>query len=187
MADKRMIDCNFLNESGFQKLPNKAKLLYYQMITRGDNKGFVGSTNDIIENLTKRDTLDCNEETPNNDYVKALIELIKGGFLYEFNDNYGNMIHLIRHWFIHNKNIQNLSTNYVKYLYQVKLVNNVYHMKDSQCEREEKETIKENKDKKDRKDKKIISNNDNELLPKEDLEFNDIINDIESYGKEDEE
>ena len=180
MADKRMIDCNFLNEYGFQRLPNKAKLLYYQMITRADNKGFIGSTSEIIENLSKKDETECIKEETTNDYIKALVELISNGFLYEFKDNYGNAIHLIRHWFVHNKFIKGLSTNYAKFLYRVELIDGVYHLK------EEETHLKENKTKQNKtKQNKDISNNN--LLNNEELEFNDIINDIDNYGKGSEE
>ena len=53
-------------------------------------------------------------------------ELIDKGYVYEFIDNHNNKIHLIRHWFLHNKYKSGLWTNYRKLLNEVYLEDNEY-------------------------------------------------------------
>lgn len=125
---KRLINCDFLNAGAFTKLSNKTKLLYIYMFASADDKGFVNNTDDIIEKLTSRDTQEgvVSLELLQNDYVSALVELLNAGYVYEFNDKHGNRVHLIRHWFYHNKIREGLYTTYYKYLQLVTLDNNQY-------------------------------------------------------------
>lgn len=130
MAKYRLVNCEFLIASSFKvNVSNKGKLLYYQMLVSADDRGFVDTTKDIIEALTNNDkefgeaiTLELLENT----YNSALNELIEKGFIYEFKDNHGNAIHLIRHWFFHNKLVKGLWTNYRNFLDEVYLDNNEY-------------------------------------------------------------
>ena len=115
-----MINIDFLTTS-FMGVSNKAKLLYMVMIFYADDLGFVGNTFKLVEEL------DSNEkETPlelvGNSYINALHDLDNKGYIYTFVDNYGNHIHLIRHWFIHNRWIKGLTTNYKRFLKEVELV-----------------------------------------------------------------
>ena len=109
MARHRLLNCEFLNASSFKvNVSNKGKLLYMLMILNGDDRGFVDSTNDLINALTT-----CEKEFDNtisldlleNTYKSALQELLDKGYLYEFKDNHNNKVHLVRHWFFHNKYI----------------------------------------------------------------------------------
>ena len=97
MAKKRLLNCEFINASSFKvNLSNKAKLLYVYMFVNADDKGFVDTTNEIIESLTKNDTdfrNEINMALLNNDYPSALVELISKGLVYEFRDNHNNRIH----------------------------------------------------------------------------------------------
>lgn len=132
MAKKRLLNCEFINASSFKvNLSNKAKLLYVYMFVNADDKGFVDTTNEIIESLTKNDTDFRNEinlELLENDYNSALVELISKGLIYEFRDNHNNRIHLIRHWYFHNKMVKGLWTNYGGLLEKVHVSNNEYFM-----------------------------------------------------------
>lgn len=190
MANKRMIDCNFLNAGGFQKLGNKAKLLYYQMIIRSDDKGFVDCTKDIIEKLEQSNYE--NGETDltllKNDYVNALLELINGGFLFEFNDNHGNTIHLIRHWFIHNRLIKGLWTNYLKLWNQVTIVDNEYYMKEKENHLK-KEKVKQNNNYHTHSNNEINNNTNDKVVNnfiEDDDDFNKLIEELSEGDEEDE-
>ena len=149
MGSQRLINCDFLKASSFTKLGNKVKLLYLIMLINSDDKGFVDTTDDIIDKLNSRDTQDgvVSLGLLNNDYLSALVELLNNGYLYEFTDDYGNRVHLIRHWFIHNKYKNGLTTNYYKYLELVELRSGKYHIKK----------------KSDIKEKKINQNTINEI------------------------
>ena len=132
---QRLINCDFLLTEAFNdKISNKAKLLYFTMFLNGDDRGFVGSTNTIITTLEKNDrefTNTVNMSLLEDDYPNALIELITKGYLYEFRDNHNNKVHLIRHWFIHNKYRKGLWTNYGAFIKQVELVEGKYVLKET--------------------------------------------------------
>lgn len=146
MPKQRLINCDFFATSGFTKnLSNKAKLLYFFFLTNADDKGFVGNGVDIA------DTLDFCEEHFENvlfqfKYVDALKELEEKRLVFKFIDRVGNIVYLIRHWFLHNKNQKYLSTNYLSYLSQVELINNEYYLK---SEKEKPLKEKENKETKE--------------------------------------
>lgn len=130
MAKKRLLNCEFTNASSFKvNISNKGKLLYFFMFTNADDKGFVDTTNEIIDSLTKNDETFRNEINMallNNDYKSALQELIDKGLIYEFVDNHNNYIYLIRHWYYHNKLTKGLWTNYGNFLNKVYVSNNEY-------------------------------------------------------------
>lgn len=129
----RLINCDFLNESSFKvKLSNKSKLLYFYMFLNADDKGFVGTTLEIIKTLNENDEVFENHETLNliqHTYMDALYDLIQRGLLIEFIDNHDNKVHLIVHWFYHNHLYDRAWSNYSQFLKRVKLVNNKYVLK----------------------------------------------------------
>lgn len=162
---KRLINCDFLNVSGFMSnLSNKAKLLYFFFLTNCDDKGFVGNAQDIANILDQ-----CEQNFDNTlfqlKYEDAIYELVEKRLVYEFCDKVGNKTYLIRHWFYHNNNQKFLSTNYISYLSKVELTDNEYMLKTHQEHKEKNplkgNEIKENKRKENEIDKEIenISNN----------------------------
>ena len=132
MAKHRLINCEFINASSFKVgVSNKGKLLYLMMLMNGDDRGFVDTTNDLINALTTNENeLDqsVSLELLENTYNTALNELLDKGYLYEFKDNHNNRVHLVRHWFYHNKYVKGLWTNYRAFLNQVYLEDNEYFM-----------------------------------------------------------
>lgn len=141
MAKHRLINCEFINASSFKVgVSNKGKLLYLMMLMNGDDRGFVDTTNDLINALTTNESeLDqsVSLELLENTYSTALNELLDKGYIYEFKDNHSNRVHLIRHWFYHNKYVKGLWTNYRAFLNQVYLEDNEYFIG--------KKLLKENK------------------------------------------
>ena len=146
MARHRLVNCEFLNAGSFKvNISNKAKLLYFMMITNADDRGFVDSTQDLINSLAQNDKEfdpSISLDLIGNTYNTALNELLDKGYVYEFVDNHSNKVHLIRHWFFHNKLIKGLWTNYRNFLSQVYLKENEYLIG--------KEPLKENKIKEDK-------------------------------------
>lgn len=152
MAKHRLLNCDFILASSFKvNVSNKGKLLYMMMCMSADDRGFVDTTNDLINALTQNEkefdntvSLDLLENT----YESALNELITKGYLYEFSDNHHNKVHLIRHFFFHNKLIKGLWTNYKKFLNEVELVENEYvkktHIKESNINQIKTKQIKTN-------------------------------------------
>lgn len=130
MARHRLVNCEFLNAGSFKvNISNKAKLLYLMMIVNADDRGFVDSTQDLINSLTSNEKEFDNHislELIDSTYNTALNELLDKGYIYEFVDNHKNKVHLIRHWFFHNKLIKGLWTNYRAFLSQVYLEENEY-------------------------------------------------------------
>lgn len=193
MITKRMINCDFLNESSFTScLSNKAKLLYFFAITNADDFGFVGNLQDIAE------TLDRCEETFENTLFRYThkeaieTELVTRRFLIEFTDKVGNKVYLIKHWYLHNKENQYATTNYIAFSKMVELVNGEYQYKITnggcQCKNhEEKKPLKENKIKENKLTKNksnILSNdNNNEVIPNneviKDKSWDELVDDIE--------
>lgn len=103
---KRMVNCDFVNASSFKlKISNKAKLLYFFILTNADDKGFVDNTDELIELLDSNDRKFHNEASLDlipNDFSTALNELLEKGLLFEFTDKHNNHIYLIKHWYLHN-------------------------------------------------------------------------------------
>ena len=132
MAKKRLINCEFISASSFKvNVSNKGKLLYLMMFVSADDKGFVDTTNEIIQSLEKNDldfTNTQNLSLLGNDYHCALTELLDKGLVYEFEDNHSNKIHLIRHWYFHNKMCKGLWTNYASFNDQVYVEANEYKL-----------------------------------------------------------
>ena len=96
-----MINCEFVQASSFKfKRSNQAKLLYFYMICSADDKGFVDNVDELIELLTYNDTKFKNNLQ--NTFEQSVKELVDKALLIRFNDNHGNSIYLIKHWFMHN-------------------------------------------------------------------------------------
>ena len=152
MAKHRLINCEFINASSFKVgVSNKGKLLYLMMLMSGDDRGFVDTTNDLINALTTNENeLDqsVSLELLENTYNTALNELLDKGYLYEFKDNHNNRVHLVRHWFYHNKYVKGLWTNYRTFLNQVHLEDNEYFMgkKPLKEDKEKEINVNENND-----------------------------------------
>ena len=130
MARHRLLNCEFINAGSFKvNVSNRAKLLYLMMFANGDDRGFVDTTQDLINTLENNDNeLDKVErlELLENTYTSALTELLEKGYIYEFKDKHSNKVHLIRHWFYHNKLKKGLWTNYRSFLELVHLESNEY-------------------------------------------------------------
>lgn len=101
-----MVNCDFVNASSFKlKISNKAKLLYFYILTNADDHGFVDNTDELIELLDSNDRKFHNEASLDlipNDFTTALNELLEKGLLFDFQDKHNNHIYLIKHWFAHN-------------------------------------------------------------------------------------
>ena len=169
----RLISCDFLNASPFMNnLSNKAKLLYLLMIANADDLGFVNNTYSIMGTLTFKDDTsgETNLSLLKNDYISSLLELIDKSYIYQFSDKHGNEIHLIKHWFIHNRCKSGLRTNYYTFYCKVQLINNEYYPKESS---------KENKTKQN----KLNQNN----LNQSDDEWNDLMDQLEETERKEEE
>ena len=92
MAKHRLINCEFVNAASFKNnLSNRAKLLYLMMFVNADDRGFVDTTQDLINTLEKNDNeMDKNVslELLENTYKTAIGELVVKGLVYEFKDNH---------------------------------------------------------------------------------------------------
>jgi len=159
----RLVNCDFLNVSGFMSnLSNKGKLLYFFFLTNADDKGFVGNAIDLANTLDR-----CEENFENvlftYKYVDAIKELVDKRLVYEFKDKVGNKTYLIRHWFYHNNYKPYLKTLFISYMAQVELVDNEYHLKNHQKDKEEEpykeKQIKVNKSKVNFKEQEDILDN----------------------------
>ena len=173
MAKHRLINCDFLNAASFKvNMSNKAKLLYLSMLCVADDRGFVDSTNDLINTLTNNEK-EYNDsvslELLENTYNSALNELLDKGLIYEFQDNHKNKVHLIRHWFYHNRLIKGLWTNYRTFLNMVHLEENEYILGNKKPLKET--NIKENKE-----------NQSNVYENMTEQEINDTLNIFEDKG-----
>ena len=129
MTNKRLVNCDFINVSSFiSGLSNKGKLLYFFFLTNADDKGFVGNAKDIAESLDR-----CEENFENTlfsyHYTDAISELVDRRLVFEFTDKCNNKVYLIKHWFLHTKEMQFSSTNYTSFLKKVELVDNEYQLK----------------------------------------------------------
>lgn len=124
---KRMINCDFVNASSFKlKTSNRAKLLYFFMLSNADDKGFVDNADELIELLDSNDRKFGNSSSavlmPEN-FQTALDELIDKSLLYKFEDKHNNKIYLIKHWYYHNQMPKDRvrDSSYEKYLEKVKI------------------------------------------------------------------
>ena len=143
MANQRLINCDFFIKGAFDnKISNNAKLLYFSLVINADDMGFVGNADKIIKDLNE------NLETSalfQYNFDNASDELVERGLVYRFYDKHQNQTLLIRHWFVHNKYQDFLTTNFVSFLAQVELVGNCYEMKNPYKGKEIKQINKTNK------------------------------------------
>jgi len=185
---QRLINCDFLNASGFKvNLSNKAKLLYFSFLTNADDRGFVGNAIEIAETLDR-----CEENFDNVlfhlKYVDAIQELVEKRLVFDFVDKVGNHTYLIRHWFIHNRYKPNLRTNFISYLSRVELENGKYQFKvgDEKPFKEKQSKINQNKVNQNNLNNNSSlmesSNNDDTDTPKADWEqqWDYFLKDIEN-------
>ena len=199
MAKHRLVNCEFLNAGSFKvNISNKAKLLYLMMIISADDRGFVDTTQDLINSLTNNDKefdKTVSLELLENTYNTALEELKDKGYIYEFKDNHKNKVHLIRHWFYHNKLKKGLWTNYRTFLAQVYLEDNEYLMgkkpskedklkednlnQDNILDEIDKEISKEEKPKELTIEEMFGKKSVLELTPEEKAKWEEYINSIE--------
>lgn len=85
MASRRMINVSFVDSDSFLNLPFKAQLLYFHLLVRADDDGFVDKPNAIVRTIsaTKKD----------------LQILENDGFIY----SYSSGIVVVMAWNLHNK------------------------------------------------------------------------------------
>ena len=123
MANYRLINSDFIRD---MEVTNKAKLLYLFFMFNADDLGFVGNGKKVVSNLQNEEVeVGIAQET----FKDALFSLVDKGLVYAFENNYGDTIYLVRHWFLHNKWKRGLWTNYKSLTKKVKLVDNEYVLK----------------------------------------------------------
>lgn len=168
------------------------------MLANADDRGFVDNTEDLINSLTNNDNeynKSVSLELLENTYNTALNELLDKGYIYEFKDNHKNKVHLIRHWFYHNKLKKGLWTNYRTFLAQVYLEDNEYLMgkkpskedklkednlnQDNILDEIDKEISKEEKPKELTIEEMFGKKSVLELTPEEKAKWEEYINSIE--------
>ena len=185
MITKRLINCDFFTKGNTTtKCSNKAKLLYFYFFINADDMGFVGNGREIAETLDR-----CEEKFENTlfqfTYVDAISELVSQNLLFEFKDSCGNSIYLIKHWFLHNRKQDFLTTNYNKLLDLVEISKNEYQLKNNKKEKPFKEEqIKEKQNKTNSNNSFILNDIDSKaLLNNEstniDNRWNEILDDLE--------
>jgi hypothetical protein len=156
------------------------------MLASADDRGFVDTTNDLINALTTNENETDNTislDLLENSYNSALNELIDKGYLYEFIDKHQNKVHLIRHWFFHNKWNKKLWTNYVGFLKQVSCEEGEYHLKENHLKERKYDNIKYDNIKYDKINDSYIDNETNETDQEEDTETSSSYS-IEDFLKE---
>ena len=122
-----MINCDFVNASSFKlKTSNRAKLLFFFMLSNADDKGFVDNADELIELLDSNDRKlgnDSNMTLMPDNFETALGDLIEKGLLYRFEDRHNNKIYLIKHWYLHNQipTDRVRKSSYEKYLEKVEI------------------------------------------------------------------
>lgn len=187
---QRLVNCDFLNASGFKvNLSNKAKLLYFMFLINADDRGFVDNAKEIEETLDR-----CEENFDNVlfqlKYGDAIQELVDKRLVFDFVDKVGNHVYLIRHWFIHNKYRNGLSTNYYSYLARVELLHSKYQYVDSDtyCSKLNQSKLNQNKVKKIEIENNII--NEKEKKESNDDEnweenWDNFVKELDSKGDKD--
>lgn len=141
MKTKRMLNVDFFNDSSFKiKLSNKAKLLYFYVLTSADDKGFCNNVDEIVLILNTNDAIfhnDATMELLTENYETALAELLEKGFIIKFDGNHNNSVYLVRHWYVHNTIPKDRVTpsNYEKYLANVEVDSDgVYNVVSNKCD-----------------------------------------------------
>lgn len=188
MIKYRLINCDFLNATTFLKLSNKAKLLYYAMLTSADDLGFVSNCDTIIETLVKTDDGYENakllglEAQLQNDYVTARIELLNKTYVYVFQDKHQNEIYVIKHWFLHNRFRDKLLTNYKSLYRNLEIIDGEYYLKGTREKHIREKNLKGKESKVNESKRKNVGNNATKEIIKEkiDNEWNQLMNEIDT-------
>jgi hypothetical protein len=84
MAEKRMASKVVIDRDDFIELQHSTQLLYFHLLIRGDDEGFVSNPKTVMRLLNCCDT--------------DLLELVRCGFVITFNTG----VLVITHWFVHN-------------------------------------------------------------------------------------
>ena len=178
---QRLINCDFLLNGSFAKLPNKTKLLYLMLFFHADDRGFVGNAELVVDDLEKNDSeydKSISLELIQTTYQSAITDLVNQGYLFEFRDNHSNSVYLIRHFFYHNKYYSKAWTNYKRFLRLVKLVDNEYVMRGSEEDigQEEEQVLEQPKPKETPKSRdEILKDLDNGGEEDDTLPWNKIL------------
>ena len=185
MITKRLINCDFFTKGNIStKCSNKAKLVYFYFLVNADDMGFVGNGKEIAETLDR-----CEENFENTlfayTYVESLKELVEKRLVFDFEDKVGSHIYLIKHWFLHNKKMDFLTTNYNSLLEEVEIVKGEYQLKNH---KEELKKIKEKQIKTKSNNNSYINNDiDSKALDNSksinDNKWDEILDDIEGEQK----
>ena len=127
MADRRMLSLSIVDSDKFLDMSVTARLLYYDLVLRADDDGFVSSPKKVMR------IVDASNED--------LETLIKNGYIIPQDEG----IVVVRHWFVHNtiRSDRYNPTIYADKKNKMKLVNKVYYTKEEQTPKEEKSETKE--------------------------------------------
>ncbi len=159
-AGDRLINTRFIKT--LVNLTNRALLLYHQLIVWADSMGAVGETEIIITLLqSKADNEgDMGMGLIKTDYHSALDELIEKGLVYEVQLTSGNKVHIIKHWWLHNKWRKYLKTNYFKAVNEFYIEQGEYRPKNERKKKNQKEAKEEQVTKTKTKTKTTCSSNE---------------------------
>lgn len=138
-AGDRLINTRFIKT--LVNLTNRALLLYHQLIVWADSMGAIGETEIIITLLQHKadNEGDMGMGLIKTDYHSALDELIEKGLVYEVQLTSGNKVHIIKHWWLHNKWKKYLKSNYFKAINQFYIEAGEYRPKNERKKKNQKE------------------------------------------------
>ena len=113
MADRRMLSLSIVDSDKFLDMSVNARLLYYDLVLRADDDGFVSSPKKIMRIVEAK-----------NDDLQALID---NGYIIPQKDG----IVVVRHWFVHNtiRSDRYKPTIYADVKNSLAVVNKVYYAK----------------------------------------------------------
>ena len=159
-AGDRLINTRFIKT--LVNLTNRALLLYHQLIVWADSMGAVGETEIIITLLQHKadNEGDMGMGLIKTDYHSALDELIEKGLVYEVQLTSGNKVHIIKHWWLHNKWKKYLKSNYFKAINQFYIEAGEYRPKNERKKKNQKEAKEEQTTKTITKTKTTCSSNE---------------------------
>ena len=142
-AGDRLINTRFIKT--LVNLTNRALLLYHQLIVWADSMGAIGETEIIITLLQHKadNEGDMGMGLIKTDYHSALDELIEKGLVYEVQLTSGNKVHIIKHWWLHNKWKKYLKSNYFKAINQFYIEAGEYRPKNERKKKNQKEEKEE--------------------------------------------
>ena len=159
-AGDRLINTRFIKT--LVNLTNRALLLYHQLIVWADSMGAIGETEIIITLLQHKadNEGDMGMGLIKTDYHSALDELIEKGLVYEVQLTSGNKVHIIKHWWLHNKWKKYLKSNYFKAINQFYIEAGEYRPKNERKKKNQKEVKEEQNTKTITKTKTTCSSNE---------------------------